>query len=58
MQNIEDTIIKKVRICTLAPILSELKVEYRRGLFVTYVDAPTVIRTPNQSPELGKDVRR
>jgi hypothetical protein len=54
IKNIEDAINKKARICTLAPILPELKVDYPRGLFVTYVDAPAVIRELNNRPGIGK----
>jgi hypothetical protein len=55
IQNIEDAINKKARICTLAPILAELKVDYPRGLFVTYADAPAVMRELNSHPPgLGK----
>jgi len=54
INNIEDAINKKARICTLAPILPELKVEYPRGLFVTYVDAPAVIRELNNRPGIGE----
>ena len=54
IQNIQDAIAKKARICTLAPIVPELKVEYPNGLFVSYVDAPAVINELNNRPEIGK----